>query len=204
MKKEVKEFKIRRKHLLFVISAPSGTGKTTLCKALLEIFPDIRHSISFTTRKPREGEEDGKDYFFVSKDKFLKMVENGEFVEWAIVYENYYGTSWKHLVKLLKEGDVLLDIDIQGAKKIKAFFSNSVSIFILPPSFEVLWERLIKRKGINNIKLRMEKAKEEIKYFKDYDYVVRNDNLKTTLDILSAIIIAERNRVSAISVEGID
>jgi len=185
---------------IFVLSAPSGTGKTTICERLIKSFPNLKMSISHTTRKPRIGERDGVDYFFVEKEVFEKMIKNNEFVEWAEVYGNFYGTSKKLINELLQSGnDILLDIDIQGAKNIKKTYPDSVLIFILPPSFEELERRLKERKeDIDTIKKRLSKAKEEISQYKYYDYLVINDDLDKAVNEILCIINAEKLKINRV------
>jgi len=185
----------RERGLLIVISAPSGTGKTTLTRMLLKEFPNIEFSISFTTRKPRPGEVNGKDYWFISREEFLKRIEEGDFLEWAEVYGNLYGTSKSQVLKALNEGkDVLLDIDTQGALQVKENFPEAVLIFILPPSLEEL-ERRLRNRGTDPeevIEKRLKIAREEIKRAKFYDYIVVNDVLEVAYNKLKSIISAEK------------
>ncbi len=185
----------RERGLLIVISAPSGTGKTTLTRMLLKEFPNIEFSISFTTRKPRPGEVNGKDYWFISREEFLKRIEEGDFLEWAEVYGNLYGTSKSQVLKALNEGkDVLLDIDTQGALQVKENFPEAVLIFILPPSLEEL-ERRLRNRGTDPeevIEKRLKVAREEIKRAKFYDYIVVNDVLEVAYNKLKSIISAEK------------
>ncbi|RKQ61747.1 guanylate kinase [Thermovibrio guaymasensis] len=185
----------RERGLLIVISAPSGTGKTTLTRMLLKEFPNIEFSISFTTRKPRPGEVNGKDYWFISREEFLKRIEEGDFLEWAEVYGNLYGTSKSQVLKALNEGkDVLLDIDTQGALQVKKNFPEAVLIFILPPSLEEL-ERRLRNRGTDPeevIEKRLKVAREEIKRAKFYDYIVVNDVLEVAYNKLKSIISAEK------------
>lgn len=171
-----------RKGHLFIVSAPSGAGKTTLCRALLETYGDIRYSVSYTTRKPRSGEVDGKDYFFISKDRFVEKISEGAWAEWAEVHGNYYGTSSEFLRDNLAAGrDMLLDIDVQGAENILKTFPESVAIFIMAPSMDVLRERLTQRGTDNSddIKKRLENAEKEISKKGMYTYVIVNDDLET-------------------------
>ncbi|MBI5286987.1 MAG: guanylate kinase [Deltaproteobacteria bacterium] len=190
------------KGLLFVVSAPSGAGKTTLCKRVVDTLPDIRHSISYTTRLPRAGEVDSLDYHFVSQGVFQGMLDGGEFLEWAEVHGHRYGTSVKDTQMLLGQGlDVVLDIDIQGARKIKQLSPVScllspVYIFILPPSLEVCEERLKKRgqDSPEEIAKRLKTAETEIREFSWYDYVIINDDFNMAIERLKSIIIAERSR----------
>jgi len=185
------------KGLLIVISAPSGTGKTTLCHMLLKEFPKMEFSVSYTTRKPRPNEKDGVDYHFVTKEQFLKMVEEGDFLEWAEVYGNLYGTSKSQVLKALEEGkDVLLDIDPQGALQVKKNFPEAVLIFVLPPSLKELEKRLRKR-GTDDeatIEKRLKVARKELQTALKYDYLVVNDELNLAFNALKSIIIAEKHR----------
>lgn len=182
---------------IFVISAPSGAGKTTLCRLLLATVDNLGESVSYTTRQPRKGEKDGVDYTFIPEEKFRKMVDRQEFVEWAEVHGHLYGTSRRRLISLMNSGvDVLLDIDIQGARQIRDTFGEGVFIFVLPPSMEVLRERIEKRGGNTkeDIERRLRRAAEEIRGYKLYDYVIVNDVLKSSAKKLEAIITAERLR----------
>ncbi len=183
---------------LFVISAPSGAGKTTLCNEIIRIMPELRFSISYTTRKPRAGEIDGKDYIFIDEERFKAMIDNGEFAEWANVHGNYYGTSRKALDDIIEKGqDVILDIDVQGAQQIKRNYKYGIYIFILPPSLDTIRKRLEKR-GQNSpeeIALRLRRAVEEIREYKNYDYVIVNDVFDEALTALRSIIVAEGKRV---------
>ncbi|HHW20707.1 MAG TPA: guanylate kinase [Thermodesulfovibrio thiophilus] len=195
-----------KKGIIFVISAPSGTGKTTLCEKLLKLLPDLKLSISHTTRKPRNGERNGINYYFIDKETFKKMIDTDEFVEWAEVYGNFYGTSKKAINSLISNGyDILLDIDTKGAKNIKKLYPDSVLIFILPPSLDELERRLINRNEDNNvIKLRLSKASQEISQYKFYDYVVINDNIEQASSNLLCIIHAERLKTKRIDNSKID
>lgn len=179
---------------LIVVSAPSGAGKTTLCNAIVKDFDRIAFSVSYTTRKPREGEIEGIDYYFIDEKRFREMIQREEFAEWAVVHGNLYGTAKKTLNDLIERNiDVLLDIDVQGAKQIKALYPEAVLVFIMPPSFEELRERLFKR-GAENLDLRLKKALEEIREYSFYDYVIINDNLEKAIGDLKSIIISERLR----------
>ena len=194
----------RQKGLLIVISAPSGTDKTTLCHMLLEEFPNMEFSISYTTRKPRPGELNGRDYFFVDRKTFERMIEEGDFLEWAEVYGNLYGTSKSQVLKALKEGkDILLDIDTQGALQVKKNFPEAVLIFILPPSLKEL-ERRLKKRGTDDeetIKKRLQIAREEIRKALEYDYIVVNDILEVAFERLRSIITAEKCRTDRLAGE---
>lgn len=190
-----------RKGLIFVVSAPSGAGKTSLCKRVVDIFPDLRHSISYTTRPPRLGETDGVDYHFVSEEKFLKMVEKDEFVEWAVVHGNRYGTAEASLRKHEKEGiDVILDIDVQGARQIRKRLGRGVYIFVLPRFPEELEKRL-RGRGTENeedIKARLSNARKEMEQIANYDYIVINDLFENAAERLKSIIAAERCKRDAV------
>ena len=183
--------------LLFVLSAPSGTGKTTICKAILEIFPDLRQSVSYTTRPPRAGEQDGVDYHFVSRERFQEMIDTGAFVEWAEVYGNRYGTPWAGLDALRAQGyDVILDVDTQGAASIGKRFRDAISVFVLPPSLEALAGRLRSRGTEDGQALehRLVKARSVIPEAESFDYVIVNDDVREAVRDLEAIIRAERSR----------
>jgi len=181
----------------FIITAPSGTGKTTIIRAIRESGVGVGYCVSHTTRRPRHGEIQGKHYYFITRRDFESMVDARQFVEWAHVYGNLYGTSYSSLESQLSSGkDLLLDLDIQGSEAIKRRFPESLSIFILPPSIEALKERLRKR-GANDKKdvdLRMKKAVEEIMRCREYDFIVVNDDLTQAVREIEAIILSERAR----------
>jgi guanylate kinase len=182
-----------------IIVAPSGTGKTTICKHILKKLPNIKYSISATTRRPRKNEKDGKDYYFLSRETFYKWIKMGKFCEWAEVYNELYGTPKEFLVHHLKDGcHVLLDIDIQGAKAVKDKYPEAVTIFILPPSTSELRNRLMERNkdSLAEINKRLKLAESEISHLKEFDYVVVNDEILTTVEKVRAIIIAEECKVS--------
>lgn len=188
-----------RRGVLFVISAPSGTGKTTLCKQIVATIPGLWHSVSYTTRKPRPGETHGQEYFFTDEQHFQAMVERNEFVEFAHVYGNWYGTPRKAVTDKIEQGtDVLLEIDVQGALTVKKKFDDAVYIFILPPSLEVLRSRLQGRASDSKeeIQRRLMKVKEEVWSFREYHYIVRNDDLAQSLRELETIFVAERLKTS--------
>ncbi|QXE88992.1 guanylate kinase [Geomonas subterranea] len=190
---------MKREGVLYVISAPSGAGKTSLCKEIIDIFPNLRHSVSYTTRPPRNGEVHGRDYFFVGKDEFDRMVEDGEFAEWAEVHGNFYGTSLATLKESRAEGiDLILDIDCQGARQLKGRFEGGVYIFVLPPSIEELRRRLDNRSSDSQevIERRIHNASGEIKEARWYDYIIVNDKFSEALDQLKSVLIAEQCRTS--------
>ena len=184
---------------LFVISAPSGAGKSTIIKALRERIEGLGYSISHTSRRPRSTEKDGVDYYFVDKETFGRMIDEGAFVEWAKVYSDLYGTSFSSLNDQIALGlDVLLDVDFQGAEKIKNHFKDSVLIYLLPPSLEVLEQRL-RGRGTDDqsvIGARMEQAENDIKNCTWYDYLIINDHLEKAIEEARAIIISQRCRTA--------
>jgi len=181
---------------IFVITAPSGTGKTTIINSVKKNIREIGYSISHTTRKPREGEVHGIHYYFIDVEEFQRMIKRQEFLEWAFVYDQYYGTSIASIDKELssKKKDILMDLDIQGAKAVKKRFPDSSLIFILPPSVQALEERLKKRSkdGETNIALRIKKAIGEIQQCEDYDFIIINDDLNKAINEVEAIIISHR------------
>jgi len=184
--------------LLFIVSAPSGAGKTTLVERLVEQIPRLRMSRSYTSRRARDGEADGVDYNFVSRDRFEAMIAAGEFLEWADVFGNLYGTAAKDTERLLADGcDVVLVIDVQGARKIRSLGIDTTTVFVMPPSADVLEQRLRGRSKDSDeaIQCRLAVAKEEVAAFADYDYVVINDELTTAVDRLRSIVIGERARL---------
>lgn len=192
-----------RRGLLFVVSAPSGAGKTTLCKELVALMPDLRHSVSYTTRKPRPGELHGREYFFVDEHLFQEMIQRNEFAEWAPVYGHFYGTPRSALTNMMDQGlDVLLEIDSQGAMQIKKRFEDAVYIYIMPPSLETLRLRLQNRAGDSpeEIQRRLQKAREEIWSYREYHYIVRNDDMKQALKELEAIVLAERIKTKRLDI----
>lgn len=192
---------MKREGILFVISAPSGAGKTTLCKEAIDILPNLRHSVSYTTRQSRPGEIHGQDYFFISATKFRQMVANGEFAEWAEVHGNLYGTSLATLEGYRQNGiDILLDIDCQGALQLKKHYRGGVFIFILPPSYSELRRRLDSRNSdsIDVIQRRLDNAAAEIREARWYDYIIVNDVFATAVEELKSVLIAERCRTGRV------
>jgi len=187
---------LNKQTLIFVISAPGGTGKNTLTDMLCEEFDSVKRSISFTTRQPRGQEINGVDYFFISKKDFKERIKEKEFLEYAEIYGEYYGTSKLYVAKILKEKKhAILVIDVQGAQKVKKLIP-AVFIFLMPPSMEELKRRLCTRNADSEEKIneRIKVAKEELKQAKYYDYVIVNDDLKVAYDTLRSIIIAEENK----------
>ena len=180
---------------LFIVSAPSGAGKTTLVRLLLEKDPGIRVSISSTTRPPRTGENDGREYHFVDVQYFLEMVSRGDFLEWAEVHGNYYGTSRRWIEAEMTAGrDVLLEIDWQGAQQVRKAFPSAIGIFILPPSLEELKSRLSGR-GTDSAETsarRIAAARDEMRHVDEFDYVIINDDLQQALGNLRSIVSATR------------
>lgn len=181
--------------ILFIISSPSGGGKGTLIREVLRTVPNIGYSISFTTRKMREGEIHGQHYFFVSHAEFEKLIEQGEFLEYANVHGNFYGTSKTQVLKEISQGrDIILEIDVQGAESVKKALPESVGVFILPPSYQVLRERLTLRQTetAEDLNLRLINSAGEVRRYSEFDYVIINDQIpRATLD-LQSVIYAER------------
>lgn len=189
----------KTKGSLFIVSAPSGAGKTTICKKIVAAMDNVKTSVSYTTRSPRQGEVDGEDYSFISEKTFRRMIQKGAFVEWAEVHGNLYGTSRKRLEKIINDGvNVILDIDTQGAQQIRKTYGNGVFIFILPPSMTELRDRLEKRMSNSpeDMERRLKRASDEIRAYKMYDYVIINDVLKSSLSKFASIIVAESQRSS--------
>lgn len=188
---------MKREGIILIISAPSGAGKTTLCHKLLQRFPNMQESISYTTRLPRVGEVNGVDYFFVSRDEFQRMVEADAFAEWAEVHGNLYGTALATIEEARKSGvDIVLDIDCQGARRLKEQIERCVYVFILPPSMEELRRRLEDRSSDTQdvIEGRIERAAAEIKEARWYDYIIINDKLDAAFEELSAIVLAHSRK----------
>ena len=191
----------RRKGTLFVVSAPSGAGKTSLCHELVARLQDVQYSVSCTTRKPRPGEVEARDYHFVDEAVFRGMIKEGAFLEWAEVYGNLYGTPRAPIREWIAKGsDVLLDIDTQGGMQIRRHEPEAVSIYILPPSLDVLRRRLEDRKGDSpgEITRRLKKAKDEVKHYHDYMHVIINDDFNFSARQLEAIVLAERTRTAVL------
>ena len=198
---------MERRGLLFVVSAPSGAGKTTLCRELLAVVPSLRPSISYTTRRPRPNEEHGREYFFVDDQAFRAMIDRHEFAEWAPVYGHLYGTPRQALSDMMDTGqDVLLEIDTQGALQIKKKFDDAVFIYIMPPSIEALRERLLQRgaDAQEEIQRRLQRAREELWCYREYYYIVRNEEMKQALKQLEAIVLAERIKTKRLNLQWLE
>jgi guanylate kinase len=184
------------KSLFFVVSAPAGCGKTTLVDELIKEFKGACRSVSYTTRSKREDEKDGRDYFFITKEEFERKIERDEFLEYEKVYEHFYGTSKKFIEDRVREKkDIFLVIDTKGAMKLKKK-NMGIFIFIVPPSLEVLKKRMENRKELKEeIEKRLITAKEELKFLKNYDYMILNDKFEEAYRVLKSILIAEKNRI---------
>jgi guanylate kinase len=181
--------------LLFIVSAPSGAGKTTLVERLVEQLPTLKMSRSYTSRRARDGEKDGVDYNFVSRERFEGMIAAGDFLEWAEVFGNLYGTCADDTEQFLNQGfDVVLVIDVQGARKVRALGIETTTVFVMPPSFKEREQRLRRRSKDTEeaIQRRLAVARAEVVAFADYDYLVINDELTAAVDRLRSIVVAER------------
>lgn len=184
---------IKKRGSIFVVSAPSGAGKTTLCTKIMTQFPELAYSISHTTREPRANERDGIDYFFITVDDFKQRVEENLWAEWAEVHGNFYGTSLKFIEDKMAEGKhLLLDIDVQGAKQFKSTFPEATTIFIMPPSIEVLQQRLRQRRTDSDdiIEKRVANASDEISQSSFYEHIIVNDSLSRAEQQMAAIILS--------------
>jgi len=187
----------RSRGLLFVVSAPSGTGKTTVVERLVQIFPDLGLSRSYTSRAMRAGEKDGLDYNFITRERFEAMIADNAFLEWADVFGNLYGTGKVETERELAGGrDLILVIDVQGARQVRSHGANAIGIFVLPPSFEALERRLRGRSKDSDeaIRKRLVTARREIRAVAEYEYVIVNDELDACVDRLRSIVLAERAR----------
>ena len=195
-----------RRGLLLVLSAPSGTGKTTVVQKLIERLPNVRRSRSYTSRSPRSGERNGVDYNFVDEDRFRQMVSEGAFIEWADVFGNLYGTSAVDTEAQLTAGqDVVLVIDVKGARQVWECLTNVVSIFLLPPSYSALQKRLFERSqseiSADELERRLVTAKAEVSVSQDYDYIVVNDDIERCVGTLCNIVMAERSTAESMRVD---
>lgn len=183
--------------ILYVVSSPSGGGKGTLIRRVLDVVPDLSYSVSYTTRAPRNGEVNGREYFFVDRPTFEQMVTRGEFLEWALVHGNLYGTARSQVVQETSMGlDIILEVDVQGASSVRELKLDSVSVFILPPSYEILRQRLITR-GTDSpevLEVRLRNAPDELRQYSTFDYVIINDDVDRAAQQLASIIYAERAR----------
>jgi guanylate kinase len=185
--------------ILFVVSSPSGGGKGTLIRRVLNKVANLSYSVSFTTRGPRSGEVDGREYFFVTPQKFEEMVAANEFLEWAHVHGKLYGTGHRQLIQEISEGrDIILEVDVQGAASVRSLVEDAVSIFILPPSFEILKERLVARgtDSAEELELRLRNAPAELEHYSNFQYVIINDDADRAAKQLASIVYAERARLS--------
>ena len=195
---------IKRRGALIVVSAPSGAGKTTLCHEVRQLVPDLFYSVSYTTRAPRPGEVDGKDFHFVTDAEFLAMRDRDEFAEWAEVHGHRYGTPAKALESALGRGlDVILDIDTHGARQLRQRYPEAVSIFVMAPSMKELEARLRERKSDAAVEIvrRLNRAREEISAWRQYDYLIINRDVKEAVDQLATVIQAERWRTSRLTLK---
>ena len=183
--------------MLFVITGPSGCGKTTLVRQVMENVKDVQFSVSHTTRKKRNSEKESRDYYFVAKPEFEQMIKEEKLAEWTVIHGNHYGTSKREIEKKGAQGDLVLDIDVQGAEQIKEKLKRGVFIFILPPLFEELKARLEERgqESPDSIKERLEVARKDIRFYPHFDYIIINDELKKAVNELEAIILSTRCRL---------
>lgn len=180
--------------MIYVVSGPSGCGKSTLIKNLLSRLPGLQFSVSHTTRQKRPNEINGRDYYFVSREQFQEMKESGAFLEWAVVHNEFYGTSWDEIKQKSSRGDLILDIDVQGAKQVKRRIPSATFIFVIPPSYPELEKRLRQRKtdSPEAIALRLKNARKEIMEAEIFDYLVINGELEKALEEMKSIILAHR------------
>jgi guanylate kinase len=197
LRSEIQVPETARRGILFVVSSPSGGGKGTLIRRVLDVVPNLSYSVSYTTRAPRYGEVAGREYFFVNRNSFEEMIAAGQFLEWACVHGNFYGTARRQVADETAAGfDIILEVDVQGAASVNQLSLDSVSIFILPPSYETLRERLLAR-GTDTpeeLEVRLRNAPEELRRYATFDYVIFNDEVDRAANQLASIILAERLR----------
>lgn len=189
--------KTKKKGRIFVISSPSGGGKTTVCNQLKKEGFNIQFSVSATTRLPRVGEQDGKDYYFLKKNAFKRLIRKNGFLEWAENFGNLYGTPKEFVLNAISKGNnIILPIDVKGAMQVKKIYKNAVLVFLLPPSMKLLKNRLKKRKTeeVRTLTHRLEVAKKELTYVNKYDYTIVNDRLDKAVETFKSIIAGERNK----------
>ena len=190
---------LKVKGLLIVVTGPSAVGKGTICDALRRESPNVHFSVSCTTRKARPHEEHGREYYFISHDEFQRRIQQGELLEWAQVYENWYGTPREHVDRMIDAGhDVILDIDMQGARRVRDMYPGSVFVFVIPPSMEALRQRIIGRgtESDESVRIRLEQAPKWIEEGLQYDYVIVNDDLGSAVRHLRSILESEKSRTT--------
>ncbi|MCS6858385.1 MAG: guanylate kinase [Sandaracinaceae bacterium] len=201
--------KMKSDFLFLIVASPSGAGKTTLIHLLLERRNDLGFSVSHTTRKPRPGERDGVHYHFIEAQAFEQMIERGAFIEWAWVHGHMYGTSHSEIARAKEQGKrgIVFDVDVQGARRIKALYPEAIAVFILPPSWEELKRRLLNRgtESPQSLEIRLERSREEILHYAFFDYVIVNDKVEQAARALSSIVLAEEHRTKrlALMAEGL-
>jgi guanylate kinase len=199
LRSETQQTQTSRGGVLYVVSSPSGGGKGTLIRRMLDVVPDLSYSVSYTTRAPRNGEVNGREYFFVDRNRFEEMIASGEFLEWANVHGHLYGTARSQVEHEIGAGrDIVLEVDVQGAASVRRLGLDSVSIFILPPSLETLRERLIARGTDSSevLRVRLRNAPQELSQYSTFDYVILNDQVDRASTQLASIVSAERARRS--------
>ncbi|HEV8369451.1 MAG TPA: guanylate kinase [Pyrinomonadaceae bacterium] len=199
LKSETQKIQPSQRGVLYVVSSPSGGGKGTLIRRVLDVVTDLSYSVSYTTRAPRNGEVNGREYFFVDRERFAKMIAADEFLEWANVHGHLYGTARRQVTEETAAGlDIVLEVDVQGAASIRRLGVDAVSIFILPPSLETLRERLVARgtDSPEELGVRLRNAPEELSQYATFDYVIVNDQIDRAAAQLAAIVSAERARCS--------
>ena len=196
---EIEQTQTSPRGVLYVVSSPSGGGKGTIIRRVLEVVPDLSYSVSYTTRAPRNGEVNGREYFFVDRKRFEEMIAADEFLEWANVHGHLYGTARQQVKDEIERGkDIVLEVDVQGAASVKRLGLDSVSVFILPPSLETLRERLLTRgtDSAEELRIRLANAPAELRQYSNFDYVIFNDRVERASAQLAAIVSAERARRS--------